>query len=151
MKKQKHLLQSVNEELISADDILGKDVIDDEGEYIGVTDKLFFEKKSLDFIGLSVDKGFLKTGLVIGKSYIREVTEHAVLLNTRPLYRLVGMKVFDKNGKELGHVDDVELADGKNELSAIHVKKNNFSKGTRIPADVIARVENNIILSIEHK
>ena len=57
-------------EAVTSDDILGKDVIDADGKFIGVTEKVFIHPNNLDFIGIEVDKGFLRKGLSIGKDYI---------------------------------------------------------------------------------
>ena len=58
------------DEAVTSDDILGKDIIDVDGKLIGVTEKVFIHPNSLDFIGIEVDKGFLRKGFSIGKDYI---------------------------------------------------------------------------------
>src|SRR3990167_7840081 len=55
---------------ITSEDILGKDVIDAEGGFIGVAEKIFIDPEPMDFIGISVDKGLIRSGLTIGKNYI---------------------------------------------------------------------------------
>ncbi len=133
---------------VTSDDILGKDVIDIDGRIIGVTDKLLFNQKSLSFTGISVDKGILKRGIYIGKKNIKRLTEHAIFLNTRVLYELKGMKVYDNRGKKIGKVNDIEI-DDDNKLKSIIVKKT-FRK-INIPAKFINSMEYNILLKVGEK
>ena len=101
---------------ITSDDILGKNVIDIEGKILGVAEKVLIDSKSLDFIGIEVDKGFLKKGITIGKSYIEKITHHAVFLNIKVVYEIKGLKVYDKTGANLGTVSNLELYGIKNKI-----------------------------------
>ena len=65
---------------ITSDDILGKDVIDTDGNFLGVVDKLFLNEKPLGVAAISVDKGFLDKGLVLSAEYIERVSKYAVFL-----------------------------------------------------------------------
>lgn len=135
------------EHAITSEDLLGKDVIDPSGTFVGVADILYLDPKSLEFIGISVDKGFLRTGLVIGAEYIREVTAHAVLLNTRPVFRIKGMSVFDAHGKKLGTVKEVVLSQSKNEIEELLVATSKLSKKAEsVPASIIDRIDENVFL-----
>ncbi len=136
---------------ITAEDVLGKDVVDPEGDFIGVTNQLFIDPKTLEVLGVSVDKGFLKAGLVIGADHIKEVTEHAVLLKTSPAHRLQGMSVFDTDGARVGTVTDVLVTD-EGELTGMRIRPSRVrSKTIEVPASAIDRVERNVLLSIKRK
>ncbi|MDO8467487.1 MAG: PRC-barrel domain-containing protein [Nanoarchaeota archaeon] len=140
---------------ITSEDILGKDVIDLEGNLVGVVEKIFIDPASLRFIGISVDKGFIKKGLSIGKNYILKITEHAVFLKIRIAYDMKGMFVFDKDGKKIGKVSSIELHGNRNKIKSIHVETGLFSsllkKGLIIPARSIKRIGDNIILKNSEK
>jgi len=133
--------------MITSDDILGKDVIDLDRKIIGVVEKVLINPKSLDFVGIEVDKGFLKKGLSIGKSYISEITEHAVFLNIKVVYEIKGMIVFDKFGKEVGKVADIELWGQKNKLKKIYVKCGVMKKQFEVPVEMIETIGANVILN----
>src|SRR3989344_8029989 len=92
---------------ITTDDMLGKEVIDTAGAFLGVVDKVFIDPKKVSIMGISIDKGFLKKGFHLGKEYIREITPHAVFLNIRPSLTLKGLWVFDVQGRKLGKVIEV--------------------------------------------
>lgn len=135
---------------ITSEDILGKDVIDPDGTFIGVTDKLLIDSKTLAVMGVSVDKGFLRKGLIIGASFIRTVTDHAVLLNTRPAYQIKGMNVFCADGSKVGSVEDITLGP-KGVIEEIRVKTRMFRDGLSIRAAHIDRIEQSVILSISSR
>jgi len=140
------------EEAITSDDILGKNVIDKEGKFIGVAEKVFLDKKKLDFIGIGVDKGFLKKGLSVGKGYIKKVTPYAVFLKISVKYEIKGMELFDRDGIKIGRVNGIELFGNKNKLKSIRVSTGVASrflgKHVEIPVDMIEKVIYNVILNV---
>ena len=137
--------------IITSDDILGKDVIDRGGVFVGVVEKVFIDPKTLDFVGVSLDKGFLKKGLVLGKDYIDRIAEHAVFLNTGIAYELRGKEVFDIDGVKIGKVVEIILQGNKNILQAIIVKSGIFRSEITIPINFIGTLGYNIILSVNKK
>ncbi len=131
---------------VTSDDMLGKEVIDLAGSFIGVSEKVFIDPLSLDFIGISVDKGFLRQGLLIGKNYIERIAPHAIFLKIRVAYDIKNMLVFDKDGKKIGIVTKVELLENKNQVKELHV-----STGSRkliIPFDLIENIGYNVVLKV---
>jgi len=135
---------------ITSDDILGKEVIDKDGAIIGVAEKVFFDSKDLEFIGIAVDKGLLKKGVSIGKDYIARVGSYAVFLNISLAYEIRGRQVFDKEGAFVGKVKDIELKESENSIAAIIVT-HGISKITRIDSTYIETIGNNVILNLNKK
>jgi sporulation protein YlmC with PRC-barrel domain len=137
-------------EAITSDDVLGKDVIDSAGHIVGVAEKLFLDPNNFDVVGIGVDKGFLRTGLVIGKDYLDKVTPFAVFLKTRIAYEMRGMNVFDKYGVLLGKVKDVALKEEKNVLKYISVSLTGGISTTScdVPAGYISSIGYHIFLKI---
>jgi len=133
--------------LISSDDILGKDVVDIEGSRIGIVNVVHIDPKNLDFAGISVDGGFLKSGITIGKRYIDKITPHALFLNIRPSFAMRGMLVFDSAGALVGKVKDVELLQRQNVIKEIIVSHGFFAR-LRISGEFIDRVGHNIFLNV---
>ncbi|MFT4310653.1 MAG: PRC-barrel domain-containing protein [Candidatus Woesearchaeota archaeon] len=138
-------------EFITSEDVLGKDVIDTEGSFIGVVDKVFLDKQTLEFSAISVDKGLFVSGLTIGREYIDKVTKYAVLLTIVPVHNVRGKQVFDCDGKLLGFVYDIILVDQKNTVNTLIVKTNAFSKKTHIDAQYIKEVGEAIMLNVTHQ
>jgi len=133
------------EESITSEDVLGKDVIDSNGLFLGVSDKLYIEPKTLRVLGISVDKGFLRKGMIIATTYIREVAKHAIFLNIQPLFLLKGKEVFDCHGGKVGKVTAVEAVRDTNRVAAIIVGQ------SRIPLRDIGMIGKNIMLTIPVK
>lgn len=137
------------EDSITSDDILGKEVIDIEGKFIGVVEKVLIDPKNIEIIGIEVDKGFLKKGLSIGRSYIDKITDVAIFLKIRVAYEIKGMTVFDKIGAKVGIVSEVELVEGRNKIKNIHVRKGMGKKEMIISNDLIETIGHNIILAVK--
>ena len=133
-------------DLLTSDDLLGKEVIDESGLSIGVSEKVLIDKKDLDFVGISVDKGLLNRGLTIGKDYIERVTPYAIFLRIRVAYELRGMEVFDVNGKKIGKVKDVELVGNKNVIKSLIVGSG-FKSFSIIPG-LIEKIGYNVLLNV---
>ena len=136
---------------ITSEDILGKEVIDTEGKIIGVVEKVLIDPTDLDFVGIEVDKGFLKKGLSIGKSYIDKISDSKVFLKIRVVYEIKGMSVFDKIGAEIGTVSDIELVGGRNKIKKIMVRQGILKKSLDAPCDFIDTIGYNVILSVSKK
>ena len=138
-------------EVITSEDILGKDVIDAEGAIIGIAEKVFIDLKLMNFIGISIDKGLIRSGLTIGKDYIDKIEENAIFLNIKVAYDLKGKFVFDKDGKEVGTVSSIDLYGSKNKIKNIYVKPHSFllpfKKKIIIPNEYIAALGDNVILN----
>lgn len=144
-----HLKKVFGEELhnaITSDDVLGKDVIDSEGEFIGVVEMLHLDPDAVEVVGITIDKGFLRKGLVIGKDYIERVAPHAVFLNIRPAFKLKGMRVFDSLGEEIGVVSRIILHEAKNQVEKIFVKSSAFKKELVIASELIKNIGYNVLL-----
>ena len=132
-------------DLLTSDDLLGKAVIDESGLSIGVSEKVLIDKKNLDFVGVSVDKGLLNKGLTIGKDYVEKVTPYAIFLKIRVAYELKGMKVFDSSGKKVGKVKEVKLVGNKNIIKSLTVSSG--FKSFDILPEFIDKIGYNILLN----
>ena len=136
---------------ITSDDILGKEVIDLDGKFIGVVEKVLIDPIDLDFIGIEVDKGFLKKGLSIGKSYIDRISEVAIFLKIKVVCEIKGMTVFDKIGAIIGTVSKIELWGEKNKIKNIYIKQGMIKKELVVPYDFIDSIGYNVILTVKKK
>ena len=136
---------------ITSEDILGKEVIDLDGRFIGVVEKVLIDPIELNFIGIEVDKGFLKKGLSIGKSYIARISDAAVFLKIKVVYEIRGMSVFDKIGAKVGVVSNIELWGEKNKIKKIYIKRGMLKKELEAPYEFIETIGQGVILSVKKK
>lgn len=148
---QKSISSKDLDNALTTDDLLGKEIIDSEGGFIGVAEKVFIDPKDFDFIGVGIDKGFLKKGLAIGRNYIDKITEYAVFLNITVSLEVRGMRVFDSDGKDLGVVSDVELTGNTNKINALGIKQGLFGKRIIIPYNYVEKVGDGVILNVAKK
>lgn len=150
--KQKSISGRDLSKTLTSEDLLGKDVIDFDSTIIGVVEKVLIDPKTLDFVGISIDKGFLKKGITIGRNYIEEIKEHAVFLKIRVSYEVKGKKVFDSEGKIVGKVSSLELYENMNKIVNLIVKEDSLlfpSKEILISSRYIKTIGENVMLSIK--
>ena len=133
---------------ITSEDLLGKEVIDSDGSFIGVIEKVLIDPKKLQFVGISIDKGFLRKGFTIGKGYIDKITTHAVFLKIKVSYDVKGKIVFDNEGFIVGRVTAIELYRNKNKIVNIFVRSSLFGKEIMIPAFCIETIGENVMLKV---
>ena len=132
---------------ITSEDLLGKEVIDINGRIVGIVEKVLIDPNKLNLIGLSIDRGLLHKSISIGKNYIGKITKKAVFLKIKIAYEIRGSSVFDKNGKLIGKVSDIELIGSQNKIKNIIVKRGLLGKKLKIPSEFIDVVGENIILN----
>src|SRR3989338_8769014 len=153
--QEKNISGKNHDGAITTEEILGKDVLDIEGNLVGIVDKIFIDPISLDFVGISVDKGFIRRGLTIGKNYISKIAKHAVFLKIRVAYETKGMTVFDRDGKVVGVVTSIDLYGSKNKIKNLHVKTGFINSLTNnelvIPYTSVKEIGENIILKVRKK
>jgi sporulation protein YlmC with PRC-barrel domain len=130
----------------TSDDILGKEVIDSEGSFLGVAEKIFIDKINMNFVGIAVDKGLVKKGFIVGKGYIERIAEHAIFLKTSIVLELRGLSVFDKNGEIVGKVNKIISQGNKNTIKELIVS-NGFRKEISIPSENISTIGHNTIIN----
>ncbi len=135
---------------ISSDDLLGKEVFDIAGASAGIIDIVHIDPQKLEFVGISIDEGFLKRGIIVGKEYIERIGSRAVFLNIRPVFATRGMHVFDVEGREIGKVRNVTLVQNKNIIESLQISQGLF-KHITIPGSYIKRIGENIFLSVSRE
>jgi len=131
-------------DIITSDDILGKDVVDVDGEILGVAQQLQIDRKTKQIVGILVDQGFMKPDLFIGIKYIKNLGIDTIFLNASPKPKLKGLEVYDSNGKGLGYVS--ELVEDNGALMGIIVRKSQFSKTFLIKSRYIRTIGFSVIL-----
>ena len=94
--------------LITSDDVLGKDVIDSMGRYIGILSILHIKKDTKALKGISIDTGFMKPTVYVGINKVINLGVDAIYIMYTPGSRYLDLKVFDKNGAYVGKVIKTE-------------------------------------------
>ncbi len=133
--------------LITSDDILGKDVIDKKGRYIGVLSILHIEKDAKTITGISIDTGFMRPTVYVGINMINNFGVDAVYISHTPGSRYLGLKVFDKYGVYVGKVRKTRYK--KNLVSHITVKRLFYK--VELDVHYVNTLGCNILLNLEKK
>lgn len=131
--------------IITSDDILGKDVLDTDGELIGVVQKLHIDKIGKKIVGITIDEGFMKPDLFIGIEHVKTFGVDSIFLSTTPKQKFVGTRVFDVEGKFMGTIKEVTLQASTSTISAILIKGSKFKEKV-IYAKDIKTIGYNVIL-----
>ncbi len=97
------------DEMITSDDVLGKDAVDPDGEIIGVIMKLHIRKHEKTLVGLTVDQGFMKPDLFIGIDCVKRFGVDTVFLSRIPYDKYKGTKVLSSDGAPVGYVREIRL------------------------------------------
>ncbi len=107
-KKAVDLLKD-KKEFITSDDILGKDIIDARGHYIGVASQLHIDRRLKNITGISIDTGFNKPLAFVGVDLVTNFGVDAIYISHTPSSRYIGLDVYDKNGALIGRVKSARL------------------------------------------
>lgn len=108
-----------NKSMITSDDILGKEAIDPEGEFLGVVMKLHIDREHKTLTGITIDQGFMKPDLFVGLEHIKRFGLDAIFLNKIPFEKYKGIKVFTWDGILVGTVARVDHDGGTIRMIAI--------------------------------
>ena len=137
-----------NKDIVTSDDILGKDVIDPDGTNLGLITQVHIDRNKMCMTGITIDMGLLKPDLYIGVNYLRHIGPDAILLNKVPTEKFKGLTVLSEEGKIIGKVKDIIL-EGKNVKEFIIKGKGFFEKGISIGYTDIKEIGDKIILKAE--
>lgn len=137
-----------NNDIITTDDILGKDVVDPDGTNLGLITQVHMDRNEMCMTGITVDMGLLKPDLYIGVNNIKHIGPDAILLNKVPTEKFKGLTVLSEEGKIIGKVRDIIL-DGKNVKEFVVKGRGLFEKGMSIGYRDIKEIGDKIILKAE--
>ena len=137
-------------EIITSDDILGKEAIDPDGSVLGVVTKVHIDNHDRKVIGITIDMGFAKPDLYIGINNVRNFGEDAVLLKTVPAPKFKGINVLTPEGKKIGRVVDIVMKNSH--VEEFVVSSSRFlGKKSNIKYSDIKEIGDSIILKEGYK
>lgn len=100
-------------EIITSDDILGKEAIDNDGSILGVVTRVHIDNNDKKVIGITIDMGFTKSDLYVGIDNVKNFGKDAILLKTVPASKFKGVNVLTSEGKKIGRVVDISMKGSK--------------------------------------
>ena len=130
--------------MITSDDILGKDVLDKDGELIGVIQQLHIDKNEKKIVGITIDEGFMKPDLFVGIEHIKTFGIDSVILSISPNQKFIGLLVYDCDGKQVGKIKNITMG-SRHRIKAITVHEG-ILRNIIIPSKEIKEIGYNAIL-----
>ncbi len=140
----------MKKEIITSDDILGKEAVDPEGSIIGTITKVHIDTSNLKVTGITVDMGLLKPDLFIGSNFIKKFGADSILLKKVPHHKYRGLRVLTEGGRLIGRVKHIIMDDGR--VKNFVIKSQKILDGHyTIDYKDIKHIGESIILKKEHK
>jgi len=137
-------------EIITSDDILGKEAIDPDGSVLGVVTKVHIDNHDRKVVGITIDMGFAKPDLYVGIKNIKNFGEDAVLLSKVPASKFKGLSVLTSEGKKIGRVADVVMKNSH--VKEVIISSSRFlGKKSNIKYSDIKEIGDSIILKEGYK
>jgi sporulation protein YlmC with PRC-barrel domain len=133
-------------ELELLDSYVGKQVYSKSGENIGIVKELVTHKDKIKGIIVHGKKDFF-----IDKEKFKLNEHEVIILKLDPIFALIGKKVYDVEGRELGIVQDFKRSNLKNEFISMSISRNLLKKNLIIKRVEIESYGNSIILNKEYK
>ncbi len=118
-------------DIITGDDILGKDVLDKNGKQLGVVVKIHLNRHSRHLEGISIDRGLTSSDIFIGNKFISLFGEDIIKLNIIPGFSFEDCSVYIEDGRYVGKVISVEMENNLDIKSLILSKNSSLIKSKR--------------------
>lgn len=116
-----------SEDIITSDNILGKEVVAPNGDILGYVTQIHIDRKTKEVIGITIYQTLFDPDFFIGINYIDNFGINVVLLNKVPLEIYKGRKVITEDGLFVGYVKDIII--DNDSITKIHVgPKYSFKK-----------------------
>lgn len=149
MKQIKHKSANVNQ-VININKIIGKKILSKDGEKLGTIGNVYIHPAKLTIEGIEVC-GAWACGEYMGKDYIKSLTSDGAVLSIIPFYRIRGKKVYDKNGKKIGKVKNINRSKKTNSVVSLVVGRGLMKKDIVINKNEIGNIGKNVVLNEEVK
>ncbi len=134
------------EDEFSLKKLVGKKIISKSGRIVGTVQDIIIKNYSI--IGIITTRSFASP-LFIDKIYFDSFKEDAIILKIDPVTCIVGLNVFDKNGRKLGKVTNIIRETNNNEFSEFFVNQGPLKKELNFKHMDIETISQNVILNIE--
>ena len=131
--------------------ILGKDVISKDGKRLGTIQAIHIHPTDLRVEGIRVRRGMLQTDDYIGREYIQSLTQSGAVLKILPVKEMMGLEVFDMNGKKIGKIKAISRSKKTNSIVSFTVERGFRKKDAEFSGKDIREVGKGVILKVLYK
>ena len=137
-------LENMPDNIVTADDFVGKKVIDREGIEYGKVKHIHINQLTLSVSGVTIHQGFNKD-YFLSNDYIDKFTEETLLLSRPPIR--TGVPVVDIDGHKIGKVKRLHRNHDTNELESVEIS-DGLLHSKIIPKSEIWGIGEKIILTM---
>jgi len=128
-------------ETIDVSEIVGSKVLAKNGRRIGRVRAVHIHPTKLTVEGIWVGNEY------IGSDYVDSLTDEGVVLSITPLDKMIGLKVYNSNGKKVGKVVEIERSKKTNNFKSIAVSCGLLKDPMMVDRDFVKDIGHNIILN----
>lgn len=137
--------------MITSDEILGKEAIDSEGDFLGIVMKLHLDPIQKTILGISIDPGLWRPDLYIGIDFVKQFGVDAIFLSAIPNSKYKSLTVFTYEGNNLGKIIHVNESNSNKREFVVQMKLNWMKfyqkrKCIKIPESSIQELGHSIVL-----
>jgi sporulation protein YlmC with PRC-barrel domain len=139
------------EKTVEVSKIIGKNVISKDGKRLGTIENVHIHPTNLTVEGIRVKRGMLQTDDYIGKGYIQSLTESGAVLKILPVKDMMGLVVYDANGKKIGKIKAITRSKKTNSIVSFSVERGFMKDDAQFSGDDIKEVGKGVILRVVFK
>jgi sporulation protein YlmC with PRC-barrel domain len=131
--------------------VIGKTVISKDGRKLGTIQNVHIHPTNLTVEGIRVKRGMFAMDDYIGREYIQSLTQSGAVLKILPVKELMGLVVYDLNGKKLGKVKAITRSKKTNSIVSFTVERGFRKEDAVFSGKDIKEVGKGVILKVPFK
>ncbi|HJW97309.1 MAG TPA: PRC-barrel domain-containing protein [archaeon] len=139
------------EKTVEVSRILGKTVISKDGRKLGTIQAIHIHPTNLTVEGIRVKRGMFETDDYIGREYIQSLTQSGAVLKILPVKEMMGLDVFDMNGKRIGKIKAISRSKKTNVIVSFTVERGFRKEDAEFSGKDIKEVGKGVILRVPFK
>jgi len=139
------------EKTVEVSKVIGKNVISRDGRRLGTIQAIHIHPTDLTVEGIRVKRGMLQTDDYIGREYIQSLTQSGAVLKILPVKEMMGLDVFDMNGRKVGKIKAISRSKKTNSIVSFTVERGFRKKDAEFSGKDIKEVGKGVILKVPYK
>ena len=139
------------EKTVPVSKIIRKNVISRDGKRLGTIEEIHIHPANLTVEGIRVKRGIMQTDDYIGRGYIQSLTQSGAVLKILPVKDMMGLEVYDVNGKKVGKIKSIMRSKKTNSIVSFMVERGFMKEDAQFSGKDIGEVGKGVILRIPFK
>src|SRR4030042_1450626 len=136
------------EKTVEVSRILGKTVISKDCRKLGTIQAIHIHPTHLTVEGIRVKRGMFETDDYIGREFIQSLTQSGAVLKILPVKEMIGLDVFDMNGRKIGKIKAISRSKKSNVVVSFTVERGFRKEDAEFSGKDIKEVGKGVILRV---